>query len=164
VTAARALLGLVLASLVAGCGYRTTRLEAFPAARTIAVLPFQDRGFRRDLDLRLTQAVVAEIRARTRYALAAPGSADLVLAGEMSAGEQVTTLSADREPLQERILGRVEITLTERATGRVVRRTTVSEFAEWRPGAPGESYAGSASDEWVLRMAQRVVQALEPGF
>lgn len=160
-----AALAALLALLpAAGCGYRTARLDAYPAARTVAVLPFANTGFRRDLELELTQAVVAEVRRSTSYAIGSPASADLVLGGEMSAWEQVTTLTAERRPLQTRLAGRIEVLLKDRRTGRVLGRTSVDAWTEYPERAPVAAYEGTARAEWVQRAARRIVEVLEAGF
>ncbi len=155
---------LVCLLLLSSCGYTTKRIQDFPRARTIAIMPFDNLGYRRDLALRLTQAVAREVRARTSLALGSPQSADLILSGRMNARERVVIQDEDRTAIQKRLDGVVDITVTERATGRVVRQAAISAHEEFRPGQYGESLEGSATDEWVRRVAERIVHALERGF
>ena len=88
------------AVLFAGCGYSSRRLTEVEGARTIAVSTFANAGYRRDLERRLTQAVLAALRSTTSYAIAAPESADLVISGRMSAEESVINLDENDNPVQ----------------------------------------------------------------
>jgi hypothetical protein len=158
-----ALLPLLVA--LAGCGYRTDRLDAFPMARSVAVFPFENTGFRRGIEDRLTQAVADEVRGHTHLALSSPASADLILTGALTANEQALVLREDtRDPLQKRLQGFVDVVVRDRRSGRELKRTRVVAYAEFRPGVDGESLEGSATSEFVRRLAQRIVQVLEPGI
>jgi len=165
---ARALALTTLGALLlggSGCGYRTERLDAFPYARSVAVMPFENTGFRRGLEDRLTQAVADEVRGRTNYALGAPATADILLGGAVTANEQALVLEKDtRDPLQKRLAGNVEVVVRDRRTGRELKRARVVAYAEFRPGVDGESLEGSATNEFVRRLAERIVQVLEPGL
>ena len=158
------LLGLCLL-LTACSGYSTSRIESFPGARNIAVLPFQNTGFRRDLELRLTEAVLREIRGRTSFGLATPETADLVLSGEITdVREQLLVQGGDRQAVQKRLFGVVVVRVTERATGRVVKERAVADREEFETGVRGQSLDTSATDEWARRLAVRIVQVLERDF
>ncbi|MDJ0972889.1 MAG: LPS assembly lipoprotein LptE [Planctomycetota bacterium] len=158
-----ALCGLALVVTAACSGYTTKRIDAFPAARTIAIRPVANEGFRRDLELRLHQAIADELRARTSYALATPERADLILETRMRAGEQLLVQGEERVPIQKLLEGSVDVTLSD-GRGRILRADTVSAQAEFLVERYGESLDGSATDEWTRRMAIRVVQFLETGF
>ncbi len=155
-----------LAPLVAaGCGYSTRRLSDLPAAtRSVAVLTLENLGFRRDLELRLTQALLDEIRARTPYAIGSAATADVLVSGRMQADESVITLAGDGSTLQQRLGGTLEVTLTERATGRVLKSYVVYANTEFTPGRRHQTLEGSAADEWVRRLAEGVVRGFERAF
>ncbi len=161
----RTLLALALFAtyvLAGACsGYSTERLTDFPSARTVAVMPFENTGFRRDLELRLSQAVASELRARTSLAPATATSADLLVTGSMAAGETPIVLDENGAVVQRRLDGWLDVKIIERASGRIVRQGRLQALEEVRPGVAGESVDGSGSDEWVRRLAERVVQALE---
>ena len=172
-----AILVTLLACAVVACSYSSRRLTAFPSARTIAVVPVRNLGYRRDIENRLTQAIVREIRARTPLALSSPDTADLILRGSTDGSEQLLVIGRDGRPFQKRFMGRMQFTITERATGKVVKRTRVDALAEFRtvpvlPDEPigevenpvGESLEGSAIEEWTRRVAERVVQSMERGL
>jgi len=163
-TSTAALLLLVLLGAPACSGYSTQRLTDFPRARTIAVMPFTNLGFRRDLALRLSEAVATEIRAQSNLGFGTVDNADLILTGRMDAREIPTVLDQDGEPIQKRLEGWVEVVITERATGRVLRRQRVATIAEWSQDIPGETLGGSATEEWTRRLAERVAQVLERPF
>ncbi|MGE0192554.1 MAG: LPS assembly lipoprotein LptE [Planctomycetota bacterium] len=155
------LLGM-LAGVAAGCqGYSTQPLTTLTGARTIGVLPIVNKGYRRDLEMRLTHALLAELRARGTMGIVEPTRADVVLSGEMSAAEDVIGQDDERRPLEKRLRGTLDIVLRERATGRVLRRATVDEIEEYRPDADGRALEGPATDAWTRRMARRAVDALE---
>ena len=160
------LLTLPVSLLASACsGYSTKRLTDFPNARTIAVVPFTNTGFRRDLELQLSQQVAQEIRARTNLGFGGVHDADLILTGHMRADEVPTVLDReDGSVIQKRLAGWLEVVVTERATGRVVRRSRVATTAEWRENVLGESLAGSARAEWTRRLAEQVAQVLERPF
>jgi hypothetical protein len=155
------LLVFLAAAAATACGYSTRRLTEVRGARTIAVLPFTSPGYRRDLDLRLTQAVVERIRASTSLAIGSPASADLVLRGEMDAETPVLLQAVDRTVIQQRLKGTARITVTDRRSGRVVRQFPVYATTDFAPGRDGESLEGSATEEWVRRTAIRIVDGLE---
>jgi len=151
--------------LVSGCGYSTARLDDLGGnASTIAVLPFENRGFRRDLELRLTEQVLDQIRARTSYGIAWPGKADYVLSGWMNASENVALQREDREVVQSQYRAHAHVVLTDRRSGRVVREYDVEAVTEFTPDSGGETLLGSATQEVLRRLAIRVVQGLERGF
>ncbi len=152
--------------LLSACsGYSTSRIEAFPRARNIAVLPFKNTGFRRDLELRLTEAVLREIRGRTSFGLATPETADLVLSGEITdVREQLLVQGGDRQAIQKRLFGIVVVRITERATGQIVKERSVADREEFETGNRGQSLDSSGTDEWARRMAVRIVQVLERDF
>lgn len=153
----------LLATLLAGggCGYSTRRLNAFPEARTVAVTPFTNQSYRRDLGVRLTRAVVDELRTRTSYAIGAPDTADLVVQGEFTADETVQGLDLDRVPIIQRLSGTLAVRIVERATGKVVAKNTFFVQSEFRPSDAGETLDARGSDEWTRRMAVQVVQLFD---
>jgi hypothetical protein len=155
--------GCLLAT--AACGYSTARLDDLGGgARTIAVVPFENQGFRRDLELRLTERVLEEVRARTSYGIAWPAQADYVLTGSMNANEAVALQREDRSVVQEQYVARAHVVLTDRRSGQIVREYDVEAVTEFTPDSGGESLLGSATSEVLRRLAIRIVQGLERGF
>jgi hypothetical protein len=158
--------GLLLLALAgaAGCGYSTARLtESACAGRTISILPFRNATFYRDAELRLTQAVAEEVRARTSYALTTADRADVVMSGTMSFSQSLVAQRASDEAVVMGTYVTLDVVLTDRH-GRVVRRYVVFATDEFTPGRFGETLEGSATDEVVRRLAVRAVEGLERGF
>ena len=144
----RSLLASLVALLIAGgCGYSTRRLTAFPTARTVAVKPFTNTTYRRDLGLRLTQAVVEEIRKRTSHAVGSPETADLVVQGDFTANETVEGLDDLRNPIIQRLTGSLNVQIIERATGKVVRNQSFFASSEFLPSDQGDTLDGRGTDE-----------------
>lgn len=155
---------LVALLLLAGCGYSSRRLTDFATARTIAVVPFSNTGFYRDMELELTRRVVQEVRARSSLAMTSIDSADLILRGGTGLFQTPVVLDKDGGIIQDRLEGWLDVTITERATGRVVRAARVRATADYRPGVYGESLPGSATQIWTRRIAEQIAQLLEKGF
>lgn len=81
--------------LLLGCGYHVAgRASRLPeTVKTIAVPAFQNKTPRYRLEQRLTQAVVREFLARTKYRIVPePQNADAVLRGEVTSIESTTVL------------------------------------------------------------------------
>ncbi len=73
--------GVVL-SLLGGCAYSTSR--PFPTdIHTVHVEMFQSKEFRRELEFRLTEAIVKRIEMDTPYRIAPRERADALLTGEI---------------------------------------------------------------------------------
>ena len=78
-----------LFSGLAGCGYTTQR--PFPTdIRTIHVEMFHTKEFRRELEFRLTEALIKRIEMDTPYRIAPKRTADAVLSGEILSVENRT--------------------------------------------------------------------------
>ena len=74
---------------VGGCGYSTAR--PFPTdIQTVHVDMFHYREFRRELEFRLTEAIVKRVEMDTPYRIAARRNADAVLTGEILAVDNRT--------------------------------------------------------------------------
>jgi len=77
------LLGLsAMIQLCAGCGY-TTQRPFRDDIQTVHVEMFQSKEFRRELEFRLTEALVKRIETDTPYKIAPRRTADSLLSGEI---------------------------------------------------------------------------------
>ncbi len=94
-TAARVLLVLVLAALVAGCGYSHKPLFD-TTYRTVSVPIFDNRTFYRGVEFDLTEALKKQIELRTPYKVVNDESGDTILRGSVVAVRQ-NRLSRERE-------------------------------------------------------------------
>jgi hypothetical protein len=161
-------LGLVLAGAAGaavGCGYSTQRLsDTVCAGRTISILPFKNATFYRDAELRLTQQVAEEVRARTSYALTTADRADVVMSGTLYFNQSIVAQRTSDDPIVKGTYATADVRLTDRRTGRVVKQYGAFATDEFTPGRFGESLEGSGMDEVLRRLAVRVVDGLERGF
>lgn len=168
-----------------GCGYSTSR--PFPSnvseavygpdtetdaesadrpprgrIRTVFVEPFRSKVFRRELEMRLTEAVQKRIELDTPYRIASRRRADTVLSGEILDVRQ-STFGSDF------VLGRPRETATtflislrwrHPATGTLLtERKVLTETDTWVPLA-GETFF-SGSDRVIDGLAERIVEQLE---
>ncbi len=163
-TALAALAALALVALLpaTGCGYSTRRLTDVPGVRTVAVLQFENDTYRRDLEFRLTRALAEEVRARTTWRIASPGSADALLTGTIRSAE-VRTLAEDRDatPISKRFKLVVDAKLVDRVSGRVIALVSSTESQEFAETYFGESLDGSATDTVMQSLAEAVVAGFE---
>jgi hypothetical protein len=168
VSALRRGVALVLAwaaSTAAGCGYSTQRLsDTVCAGRTISILPFKNTTFYRDAELRLTQQVAEEIRARTSYALTTADRADVVMSGTLYFDQSLVAQRESGDPIVMGTYATANVRLTDRRSGRLIKQYAAVATDEFTPGRFGESLEGSGTDEVLRRLAGRVVDGLERGF
>lgn len=86
-----------------GCGYSTAR-PFRNDIRTIHVEMFQSKEFRRELEFRLTEAIIKRIEMDTPYRIAGRKTADAVLTGEILKVEN-RTFGDDAETDRPREIG-----------------------------------------------------------
>jgi len=73
---------LAVAALLSGCGYATN--DVFRSdIKTVYVQFFDNKTFRRELEVEVTKAVVEEIKLRTPFIIAPRDRADSILSGEI---------------------------------------------------------------------------------
>lgn len=157
-----ALACLVVPIAASGCGYSSRRLIDHRRFESVAILQFDNRTFRRDLEFRVTRAVAEEVRARTRWRIATPSDADTWLRGTIrTADTAVLAEEADRTPIAQRYRVVVDVEWVEHATGRVLRRYAVTARQEFTEGRFGESLEGSTTDAVATALAKEVVEGLE---
>ncbi len=76
------LLALAAVSAASGCGYSTKR-PFRTDIQTVHVEMFQSREFRRELEFRLTEAIIKRIEMDTPYRIGSKQTADATLSGEV---------------------------------------------------------------------------------
>jgi len=74
-------LALVVVGMASGCGY-STRRPFRTDIQTVHVEMFESREFRRELEFRLTEAVIKRIEMDTPYRIGSKQAADASLSGE----------------------------------------------------------------------------------
>lgn len=141
--------------LMLGCGY--TGAGMFPRdVETVYVRFFDNRTFRRQLEVDLTRAVLNELKLRTGLAFAPADEADSVLSGELIEFEERTQVkSEDDRILVERVRIKVRFQWRDRRTGAlIVPAQDVVEFARISADEPVAELA-------VRKVAQRIVEQME---
>ena len=73
----------ILVVVAVGCGYRA-RFDLPPHLRTFSVATFVNKTLERNVDFMFTQVLIREIHAKTPLRVATPGTADLVITGEIA--------------------------------------------------------------------------------
>ena len=158
---------------VAGCGYHVAgRGSSLPAGvKTIAVTALENRTAHYRIEQRLTEALVREFLARTRYRVVAdPAGADAVLRGEITGLESSAVLfdTATGRATTMLVTVRVKVRLEERGSNATLYQndnflfrepyeisTDVSSFFEERD---------PALDRLARDFAARLVAAILENF
>lgn len=114
----------LLVSSLAGCGYHVAgRGSALPAEwKTLAVPALENRTTRYRIEQRLTEALVRELLARTKYRVVAEETAaDAVLRGEVSRVETSAVLfdAATGRATAMVVTVHLKVRVTDRASGKV---------------------------------------------
>ncbi len=168
----RIVLTVAAAAVCAGCdnpdptkGY-TTISQYRPDIKTIAVPIFQ-RGtyeYRRDIEFRLTEAVVKQIEAQTPYKVVDKSRADTLLTGTIqSIDPQVLSFvphTGRAREIQLRVI--VDFTWKDlRGEGKVlVERKNFRVVAEYIPEAPFSEDFFLGSEDAFNEMARRIVDQM----
>ena len=168
----RAALGLaVAAACCAGCsedpklGY-SLRDQYRGGIRTVAV-PIWARGrdvYRRDIEIRLTQAIVDRVLLDTPYKVTDKAHADTLLEGSLDRIEQ-QTMSRNPDtgrPREMEVTFVVSFTWTDLRGGQVLKKHSNFRVAgTYVPEEPlGEEFF-QGSEEIINRVAERVVEQME---
>jgi len=161
---------LVLA-LAAACGYhlRGTGSSLPPGIRSMSIPVFKNRTTRYELDLKLTRAVIDEMVARGKVALAAdPEHADAVLEGEVLAfSETPVAFTGQARADRYTITVTARVVLRERASQRAIFSNPsfvyVEEY-EVPQGRDFESVESEAIDRVAEKFARSLVVAVLEGF
>jgi hypothetical protein len=161
-----ALAGAMLA--LAGCGYTTDSL--YPTQYKTVHVPMWTRGkdiYRRELEMRVTEAVQKRIESYTPYRLEKKGRADTELTGSI---DQITqrplSINSDTGYVRElEITFVVSFKWVDLASGHVlVERTNFKVAGTYFPESPvsEDFYQGSA--DVIDRLATSVVEQMERPF
>jgi hypothetical protein len=146
---------LLAGALPAGCGYASKGLFRSDI-RTVYVEFFDNRTFRRGLEVGLTKAIVDEIKLRTPLTLASRDAADSVLGGELVQFEERTRVKdEDDAVLTETVTTTVRFHWRDSLTGaEIVPAQEVSDQTLVASGDPLHDLA-------LRNIAQRVVERME---
>lgn len=161
------------AGLLCGCGYHIAgRGTTLPATlHTIAVPAFHNASTRYRLTERLPEAITREFLARTRYKVVAdPNEAEAVLKGTVLnyAAFPTTFDPKTSRATAVQVSVRLSVTLTERATGKVLYSRNDFEARErYELATDPRAYleeSDAASDRLSRDVARAVVSAILENF
>ncbi len=168
----RSALGIaLLGALLAGCGSDPTRGYVagglYPETVQTVAVPIWTRGpevYRRDLEFRLTEALVKRLELDTPYKVVGRDQADTVLEGSIVAvDQQVLSYNPDTgEPRDLEIRLVVSYRWTDLRTGEVLaERENFRAAGVYYPTEPVGQDAFLGSADAVNLLAQRIVETLE---
>ncbi|HYO80606.1 MAG TPA: LPS assembly lipoprotein LptE [Bryobacteraceae bacterium] len=151
--------------LLSGCGYRVgSRSDLLPrTVQTIAVPAWENLTHRYRLNERMPAAISRELISRTRYAVVPDaGQADAVLNGVVSNYMVFPTVS---DPTTGRAAGlqiivAMHITLTERASGKVLFSRPGLEFRQRYEIAMDQTKYFEESDLAIDRLSRDVARSV----
>ncbi len=158
--ALEAALGLAL--LAGGCGYHVSgRGDALPKnIKTIAIPAFGNNTKLNHLATRLPADIAREFISRTRYRVVAdPTAADAVLSGSLL---KSFSYASTLDPVTNRassamISADIALTLTDRATGKVIYTRTFSAHERYELSPAADTYF-EESDAAIGRMSRSVAR------
>ncbi len=168
---AKAAAGWLLLAALCGCGYHTSgHADLLPKRiKTIAVPAFGNNTMRYRLSGSLPQAIGREFIGRTRYNVVAdPAEADAVLHGALlTYAYYTTTLQGGRASGIEMVVT-LQVSLTDRSTGRVLFSRPNMEVRErYEVAADQRAYfeeSDIALDRLSRSVARSVVSAVLENF
>jgi hypothetical protein len=166
------LLLVILASLVAGCGYSTVGSEPvggyqwhslYPEdVKTIAVPIFTNKSYRRDEEFRLTKALVTQIESKTPYKVVPRERADTILEGEITSinVRRISDDSSTAVPQENLYVVIVNFTWKDQKTGRIrVSRQNFEQDVTFYPTlGEGESVGSQQAAE---KLAAGIIEQLQ---
>jgi hypothetical protein len=164
---------VLLAALSSGCGYHIAgRGDLMPKTiKTIAIMPFGDATLRYKLARTLPADITRELISRTKYQLVNDASqADAVITGNLInyfASPTIIDPATSRATTVQAITV-VQVTLTERATGKVLfTRSGMEVRQRYEVAANPQDYfdeSGTALERISKDVARTVVSAILEGF
>jgi hypothetical protein len=159
------------AALAGGCssdptkGY-TLASQYDTGIKTVCV-PIWTRGrnvFRRDLEMRLTEALVKKVELDTPYKVVDKSRADTELRGSLDlVSQRVLSYNPDNGlPRETEITMSVSFTWMDLRSGKAIRQVAnLSQSAVYIPLSPLSEDFFQGSEDVINRLAQRVVEQME---
>lgn len=155
------LCGLVLIALVGGCAYSSKR--PFPTdIQTIHVEMLESKEFRRELEFRLTEALVKRIELDTPYRIAPRSKADALLTGEILQVRN-RVFGDDFRLDQPREIGStlvVRYRLEDMRTGRILAERPRFVYQTSYIPPVGETFSDSVTRS-MDGLAEQIVESME---
>jgi len=159
---------MLLACALGGCGYSLEPLHPTDV-KTVAV-PMWQRGsevYRREIEMRLTEALVKEIELATRYKVVSRAKAQTELTGSIDRIEQrVLTFDPDTGmPRELEMTVFVTFQWKDLRKGTVlVERSNFSTAGTYITGAPFNRDFFQGSEDVLNKLARRIVQQMETSW
>jgi outer membrane lipopolysaccharide assembly protein LptE/RlpB len=161
--AAKVLAGCLLLVALGGCGYHTSgHADLLPKRiKTIAVTSFNNNSSRYRLTGTLPKAIAREFISRTRYKVVAdPAEADAVLSGAVLTYANYTTIVQNGRASGIEMVVTMQISLTDRATGKVLFTRPSMEVRERYEVAADPRAYFEESDIGLERMSRDVARSV----
>jgi len=155
------LLPVVTLVVVAGCAHYSSRSLLPENVRTIYVPIFDNRTFRRGIEVELTEALKREILAKTHLRIVAKDEADTILFGEIvDFRESVLIENVADEAVESNAIVYVDFMWKDQRTGQILAEAKgVSESARFVL-ARGETVAKAKADSFE-DLAERIINMME---
>ena len=166
-------LALALGLLLPGCGYHISgHGDMMPKTlKTVAVLPFGNATPRYKLARLIPADIGRELISRTKYQLVDDASqADAVLSGSLVNFVAYSTIidAKTNRATAAQVIAVINVTLTERATGKVLFSRSGYEFRQrYEISLAPEAYfdeSGTAIERVAKDISSSVVSAILEGF
>lgn len=157
-------LTILLAGLMLpGCGYKPARQGLYRSdVKTVAVPIFQSKEFRRDLEFRLTEALVKRIEMDTPWKVVDQSRADTLIEGEVIQEKQVS-YSPDfitGNPREYILTLVISFKWKDLRTGRVlVEKKNWSQTGTWIPPVGENEYQGQ--NVVIEKLAESIVEQMQ---
>jgi hypothetical protein len=151
------------AALAAGC-VALQRGDLYPADRDeVFVAYFDNETFYRDLQFQLSERIVDEILSSPGLRLTSKDDAEVVLTGTLlEVRQRVLAEDAAQEPELTRVTLTVDVRLTDRRTGDVIKSSQLEAEGEIVPSLGDDLRA--AETEAIRYLARDIVRMLEEDF
>ena len=164
---------LLLAMLASGCGDGSsgyTMREPYRSDVKTVCVPIWVRGkdvYRRELEFRLTEAVVKQIELSTPYKVTSRAKADTLLEGTIeNVSQRVLSINPDTgQPREKEVTLIVSFTWTDLRTGSVLaKRSRYGVSSTYIPPDPFNEDFFQGSEDAMNRLAQRIVEQMEENW
>ena len=154
-----------------GCGYHLSGSAGLPpavAGKRIAVATFTNKGYRANMGAILTGSLIDEFAKRTGGLVVAEKNAELKLDGTiLSYSTTAISFTAVDTVKEYRAQVTAECSLTERGSGKVVWKGTVTQWQDYPVNADvalQQNSEDAAIREISRKIAQQVYQNVTDGF
>jgi len=154
---------LLSAFALTGCGYRMGSLVS-PDLKSVHVRMFDNRGFRHEIEVALTQAVKDEIARRTHLSLKNAAAAETVLSGTITnVQSSVTSYDARDDVFSQSLTVTIAFEWRRKGDGRILARASGLSIAA-EAIALREETQGTATTEAFRDLAELIVERMQEDF